>query len=338
MKNISKVNLLSASSIIVFIFSVIFSLELGPSNIKFLEILAKLIQNHPPTGIEVIYNIRLPQILSVIISGGSLAVTGLVLQRILRNPLVEPGITGVSGGSALGIIVVSNLITATNIYASVYKTTTSFIFGLIVGAILLYISIRYRETLLVIVAGVIINSFVSGLILLLQTLLNPYKINSVMIWMLGSVGIVDYSILSLTLLITFISFSLIIYFSRFLDIISLGDIDAHSLGVDINFWRSFFLGIAILQTSISVSLTGIIAFVGFVIPNMINIIMKDRIISTKRAIILSFLLGASFTLISFTLSKVIARPFEMPIGVVTGLLGAPIFFIIILKNIRIHSA
>lgn len=310
----------------VFALLVIFfvlSLEVGSANVSFLGYFFSSVPKDDT--IVNILNIRLLQSFSVLISGFCLSLSGFLLQRVLRNYLVDPGITGVLSGSALGVTVFS-ILGFSLFYFSLVRYFFSFLFGLIAGAILIIFSMKFSDTLRVVVFGVIVNSFLSGLIVLLQSISNPYELHNTFLFLSGSIGYIGWDMVIFDIVTSFLVLLSLLFFSKNLDIISFGDVDAHVLGVSVKLWRSVFLTFAVLLSSISVSLTGVIGFIGFIVPNIVNLISYNyHFLNTKHGLVLSSVLGSMFLLVCFIFSKLVVSPYELPLGVITGLVGAPIF-------------
>ncbi|MGC8766692.1 MAG: FecCD family ABC transporter permease [Brevinematia bacterium] len=315
------------SLLLVFLFFL--SLEVGTTNVSLFRYL--LLPEFRDSVIANILNIRLTQSLSVLISGLALSLSGFILQRVLRNYLVDPGITGVLSGSALGITIL-NLLSLSLVNFSLLRYSFSFLFGIFVGSILIIVSLKSKDTLRVVIFGVILNSFLSGLIVLVQSISNPYDIHSTFLFLSGSVGYVNWDLLFFDIVLVVLVLLIVVLFSKKLDIISLGDLDAHVLGVSVKVWRSIFLVFAIILSSISVSLTGVIGFLGFIVPNIVNLVFyKFSFFDTKHGLILSSLLGGVFLIVCFVFTKVVVSPYELPLGVITGLIGAPAFALILIK-------
>lgn len=326
--NVYGKTLIYITAFLTLFITFLLSLEIGSSGISFFNFIL-----FGGNDVEKnIIDIRLSQTLSVLISGISLSVSGFVLQRITRNNLVDPGITGVLSGSALGITVLSLLNLNIIGLISVFKITFSIIFGILVSSILILISLIYKDSLKVVIFGIMLNSFVSGLIVLIQSLLDPFRLHQTFSFLVGSVSIPTSEFLLIGASILVVSLTTTIFLYKKLDIISLGDIDAHVLGIDIKIWRTIFFTLSILISAVAVSFTGIIGFIGFVIPNIVNFLSyKFTSFTTKDSIILTAIFGGSFLLLCFIISKILLPSYDLPLGVITGLLGAPIFSIVLLR-------
>ncbi|MFN4245203.1 MAG: FecCD family ABC transporter permease [Brevinematia bacterium] len=303
-----------------------FSIDFGSSNVRFIDFI--LMSN----GDKRIITLRTLHSFAIFLSGCCLSVSGFVLQRIMKNNLVDPGITGVLAGSALGVTLFSLINFNIPGMYSIIKVIFAITFGIIAGSILLIVSLVYKDSLKVVVFGVMINSFLSGLIVLVQSLLDPYKLQQTFSFLTGGIILNSFELILIGYIIAITVIIILISFSKKLDIISLGDIDAHVLGVNIRFWRSLFLILVVLLSSISVSISGVISFVGFIIPNIINFMYhKVSWINTKNGIVISALLGSIFLTFCYVLSKVLLPLYQLPLGVITGLIGSPLFAIIIFR-------
>ncbi|MCX8029806.1 MAG: iron ABC transporter permease [Brevinematales bacterium] len=308
------------------------SIETGTTETSFIDIIVSGCRDWAEFQI---INIRFLQSFAILISGICLAVSGLVLQRITRNNLVDPGITGVLSGSALGITLLSLIDLPNNMEFSVVRLVFSFAFGFLVGGLFTLVSLWTKDSMRSLIFGVILNSFVSGSIILIQAFLNPYELQQTFTFLMGGVLIPDGLFLVLEGGILVASILFLILVAKKLDTISLGDIDAHVLGIDIKVWRSLFVTVTVILSSTAVSLTGVVGFVGFVIPNIITLISyRVHSISTRDSIILSGISGGVFLLVSYIISRKLLPMFELPLGVITGLIGAPIFAIILFRITR----
>lgn len=305
------------------------SVEVGTTDTSLIRTL--LFQDRSEEDVKVIL-IRLSQSLAVLLSGISLSVSGLVLQRITKNNLADPGITGVLSGSVLGITIMSAFGVVSFLGFSFVRIVFSFIFGLLAGLIFTLVSSTVRDTLKTLIFGVMLNSFISGLIILVQSLLDPYKLQQTFSFLLGSVVIPDLEFLLTQYSVVIAVISIIVLLSRKLDVISLGDTDSHVLGINIRLWRTIFIVITVVMSSTAVSLTGVIGFVGFVIPNVVTMLSYRFIsFSTKDVVILSSVIGGIFLTLCYIVARKLIPFLEIPLGVITGLIGAPIFAFVLFR-------
>lgn len=324
-----SINVIHTFSILLLLGSLFVSVETGTTDTSLIKTL--LSQNKSEEDVKVI-SIRLSQSLAILLSGISLSVSGLVLQRITKNNLADPGITGVLSGSVLGITIMSAFGIASFLGFSFVRVAFSFIFGFLAGLIFTLVSSLVRDSLKTLVFGVMLNSFISGLVILIQSLLDPYKLQQTFSFLLGSVVISDFEFLLVEYSVVTLVILILILLSRKLDVISLGDTDSHVLGINVRLWRTVFIVITVVMSSTAVSLTGVIGFVGFVIPNVATILSYRFIsFSTKDAIIFSGVIGGTFLTLCYIIARKLIPFLEIPLGVVTGLIGAPIFAFMLLR-------
>ncbi|MFH1729006.1 MAG: iron ABC transporter permease [Pseudomonadota bacterium] len=304
----------------------LFTLFTGEININFNKLF-----NFGSVNTEylILYKIRLPRILMAILVGGSCALTGSVYQTILKNPLAEPYILGLSSGAALGSAIAS-------IYFPQFYLVPLFAFlGVFVSVCIVFLCSYNRNYLSdknMILSGVIVGSFFNSIIIFLLTFSNSQELQKVFFWMLGSLGNVTLNE-SLMLLIPFIILNILILFlAKKLNIIHLGDETAISMGVNPFKLKLLLLLLTTGLIALSVAFCGPIGFVGLIIPHAARFLFGYNhfyILPT------SFLIGSLFLLISDTIARTVLAPTQLPIGVVTAFFGAPIFLFILLKWSRI---
>lgn len=278
---------------------------------------------------NVIWQIRMPRVIGAIVIGAGLAVAGASYQSMFRNPLVSPDILGVSAGAGLGAvigIVTKQSVLLTQLFA--------FIGG--VGAVYLVYAvakrIKYRDPLLVLVlAGVAISAFITAFISLISVLSDPYsELLSITFWLLGGLGGANiFEILKALPLILLALIPLFVYSWR-INILSLPEDEAKSLGLDVKKLRITLIICATLITSSVVSFAGIVAWVGLLIPHAARLLIGSDF---TRLLPASMLLGAIFMLFTDTLARSISF-MELPLGVITSILGAPFFVMLLLRSSR----
>lgn len=306
------------------------SVEFGTTEVSFTRFL--VFGERSSTECQII-GIRVLQSLSVLLAGGALAISGLVLQRIMRNNLVDPGITGVLSGGALGITILSIANPEAFGTFSVSRAVFALAFSLLAGTTLMAVSTVIKDSLKVVIFGVMLNSFLSGATVLVQSFLDPYKLQQTFSFLVGSVAIPSTELLVVNLAVILLSTLTLVLLSRKLDILSLGDLDAHVLGISVRVWRSVFLVLAILPSSVAVSLVGVIGFVGFIVPNILLLLSyRFTTLSTAGMIVLSGAVGGAFLSLCYTVSRILIPLYELPLGVITGLIGAPLFAAIVFRR------
>lgn len=277
----------------------------------------------------ILQEIRLPRILAAIVVGSSLSVSGAAFQGMFVNPLVSPSILGVlsgaSFGAALGMLFGQSLLII---------QMTAFIFGFIAVFLALMIGKTYangNSLLMLVLGGVISSSLFSALLSLIKYMADPYNtLPSIVYWLMGSLSSVTLESVGLIFPWVLISTLLLVLFGKHLNLMSLGEDDALSLGVDVKKVRLLIIILATFLSTLSVMLAGIIGWVGLVIPHIARFLIGSNHITL---IPFCAILGATFLVIVDTLSRTIS-PIEIPLGIITSLVGIPVFIFVLRYNLK----
>ena len=277
----------------------------------------------------VVIDVRLPRILSAAIVGGGLAISGVVFQGILLNPLADPYTLGVSAGAAFG----ASLALLLNIGLLGSYSVPLFAFVGAVGTLLFVIYLSSSSGGVssnnLILSGIIVAAILSAGISFLKYIADE-QVAVIIFWLMGSFGSKTWMDVSLTLLLVGIGFSVFIFYARDLNLMSLGNRTASSLGVDTRRVTITLLVTASLVAAICVSVSGIIGFVGLLVPHMMRLITGP---DNRRLVPASLLAGAILLLVADTITRAVL-PSEIPIGVLTALIGGPFFCYIFRKQQR----
>lgn len=313
--------------VLIFIFSLIISFIVGRFSIPFISLLKALI-GLPISAQEktIIFNLRLPRILIAIFLGGGLALSGLVYQGIFQNPMVSPDLLGSTSGAGFGAALAILLGLS---YIEI--TLVSFLFGILAVSIVLIISSRVRgnPTLTLVLSGMMVSSVFSALISFVKLIADPEEaLPQITYFLMGSLSSVrKEDIITVAILIT-ISVIPIILLRWSLNIMTQGEEEAKALGINTKVVRLLSIISATIVTATATSLCGMISYVGLVIPHLVRMITGCDYRKTVPA---SLLLGSSFLLLVDTISRSIATV-ELPIGILTSLLGAPFFLYLIIRE------
>lgn len=279
----------------------------------------------PDAAQVVLFQVRLPRLLMALLVGSALAGSGTALQGVMRNPLVSPYILGLSAGASFGAALVAAF------FGDVYLLRQLFAFlGGVIATTAAYRMARVRSetpVLSLVLSGVLVGAFFTALLSLVQLFVDPYRLAGIIFWMMG--GLHRSSWTAVQLSIGPVLFGLLVlYKMRWrLNILSLGDDEAGSLGLNVGRERTIFIGIATLLAATAVAFSGAIGWVGLMVPHMARMIVG----SDHRAVMpFSFSLGAAFVLLSDTFARSLFE-FEIPLGVITTLIGVP-FFAYLLKK------
>ncbi len=299
------------------------SIFIGAYHISFLDIVKTVLGFKSSEAYRVvILDIRAPRIILAMFVGSALSISGATLQAVFRNPLVDSFILGISSGAAFGAAL------GIGFSLGVGVTPLAFLFAL-VAVFLTYSLAKIGgkiSPISLILAGIIINAFFSAMTELLKLLMEHEKLAGVIYWLMGSFSGADWDILRIVGPVVMVG-SVIIYFMRWhLNILSFGD-EAKILGVEVEKLKLIFIGIVSLITAAATSFCGIIGWVGLMVPHIIRMGFGP---DHKLLIPLSITTGATFMVIADTISRSVFS-FELPIGILTTLLGIP-FFAYLLKK------
>ena len=268
----------------------------------------------------VVFDVRLPRILSAAIVGAGLAVSGVVFQGILLNPLADPYTLGVSAGAAFG----ASLAILLNIGFMGTASVPLFAFIGAVGTLLfvMYLSASSGgvSSTSLILSGIIVAAILSAGISFLKYIADE-QVSVIIFWLMGSFGSRTWTDVGLALLFVGCGFLIFMFFARDLNLMSLGDRTASSLGVDTGRVTRVLLVTASLIAAVCVSVSGIIGFVGLLVPHMMRLLTGP---DNRRLIPISLLAGAILLLAADTITRAVL-PSEIPIGVLTALIGGPFF-------------
>ena len=275
---------------------------------------------------NVVINLRLYRILISMLIGASLAISGSIYQGIFNNKLVSPDILGVSSGASVGAclaILLSLSGLTTNIFA--------FAFGLVsVGlSLLIAYKVSFSSNIVLVLSGIAVSGFMSSIVGLLKFLAdNEFKLSEMTFWLLGDMSKVGRNELTVILPIFIICFVLAVLLSWRLDIISLGKKESIILGNNYDIYLIIYIIIATILTTTSVAICGIISWIGLIIPNIVRLILGN---SNRNVLPIAALLGGVFLSIADTLARTLS-PSEIPLSVITGIIGTPLFIFILFKR------
>jgi iron complex transport system permease protein len=279
------------------------------------------------TADVVIFQIRLPRIILAGIVGCSLAVCGAVFQSLFRNPLVEPYILGISSGAAFGaaLAIGFGLLSGS-------VQLLAFFFGMI-SVFLAYSMAKTGGEVPVVnlvLAGIIVSALFTALTSLVKFFVDPHQLAGIVYWIMGSFSYATWDSLLLITPPTVLCLILIMAMSWRLNVLSLSDEEAKALGVNVSRDRFFVLCLATLMTACAVSVSGIIGWVGLLIPHIVRLAFS----SDNRIVIpVSASLGASFMIVADNIARA-AFSFELPISVLTTVLGAPVFMLLVRRRAK----
>ncbi|MEB6632694.1 vitamin B12 ABC transporter permease BtuC [Kluyvera cryocrescens] len=275
-----------------------------------------------------IWQIRLPRTLAVMLVGASLALCGAVMQALFENPLAEPGLLGVSNGAGVGLIAVIML--GHGVLPGWAPGLAAICGALFITAILMRFARRHLSTSRLLLAGVALGIICSALMTWAVYFSTSFDLRQLMYWMMGGFGGVDWQQLWLMVALLPVMFWTCLQ-SKPLNLLALGETSARQLGVPIALWRKLLVMATGWLVGVSVALAGAIGFIGLVVPHMLRLcgLTDHRVLLPACA-----LAGASTLLFADIVARLALSAAELPIGVVTATLGAPVFIWLLLKSGR----
>ncbi len=284
-----------------------------------------------PQDVTILVFLRLPRVITAVLVGSSLAVCGVVMQGLFRNPMASPDILGVSAGGSLGAV---TAITTGIAPLSLYTLPLFTIVGALLSASLVYVLSTTRRTtslLYIVIAGMAISSFLNGLTSVFLLFSNQYEISRYIFWTMGGLDSRTWQHVLTSLPVLVPGMVVLGFFARELNLFSLGEEGALSLGVRVEWTKRALLGIAAVVTGVTIAVAGPIGFVGLLVPHFFRLIVG----ADHRVLIPAAALGGALFLVLCDLAgRAIIPPFEIRVGIVTGILGAPYLLSLIVRTQR----
>ncbi len=339
MKNRNKIIIVY---FIVLLIVIIFASTIGVADIGFIDSL-KIISSKIPfvkdlfdlsnikeTSKIIVLDIRLPRIILSVLIGVALSTSGVVFQAIFKNPMADPYILGISSGAAFGatIVIIFGL-------GFSFLGLSAISIGAFIGAILtttLVYSIASMNSkapvVTLLLSGIAISFFLSALINLIMTL-NHDQVEKIVFWTMGSVSAASWDSVMITILPVTFGVLFFLIFSKDLNVILMGEETAQNLGINVEILKKILLLIASIVSASVVAVSGIIGFVGLIVPHAVRIVVGP---DHRKLFPFTIITGALFMIVADTISRVVIEPTELPIGVITSLIGAPYFIFLLVRN------
>ena len=304
--------------------AILVSLAVGAARMDAATFFGALSGSGDPRFATILWQIRLPRILMAALAGAALASAGTAFQAVLRNPLADPYILGISGGAALGAILAVTSGLETALPAWPVRPAAAFA-GACATVIAIFWLSRSRGRVAsypMLLIGWIFNSFFLAMILFLETVVDFSRVHGVIFWLVGSVAPQSYAVLAVLAVLGGAGFTVLLSQARRMDLICAGDETARQLGADVERTKILSLLAASLITAAVVSFSGLIGFVGLIVPHAARFLFgpDHRLLLPSSA-----LLGAAGLVLADTLARTVLSPTELPVGVLTVLLGGPCF-------------
>ena len=319
--------------LLVLLCAVVVTAMLGSERLPFKESLCAVLSiGRASCGLSVeqsaiLFEIRLPRILLGAAVGASLATAGAGYQALLRNPLAEPYLLGISNGAAVGTMVALVFFGARE-----WSRPAMAFAGALIASFAVYRLARGRagaspERL--ILAGVIVTTFLSSAIVFITTLMDATRIRSFTFWLLGDLSGATTRLLAVALLVSVIGVAVISAYARPLNLLMLGEQDAFDLGVEVGQVRLIVFLAAGLLVGASVASSGSVGYVGLVVPHLVRLSLGS---DNRMLIPAAALSGGVFVIVADTLARVLIAPRELPVGAITALIGAPLFIYLLKRG------
>lgn len=318
-------------SSLALLLAVIISISFGSANIKLIDVFTAFSTENEVIK-KIIFDYRLPRVLNSVIVGAALSCSGFVLQSLLRNNLAEPGLLGISAGAGFGAIIIFTFVSILPFWL---LTPFSFIFALLTTLIVFLIannlSNKYNNFISsnkIILAGIAINALISSINAFFMIKAGN-NVSQIVYWLNGGFNGKGWNEFYLSVGFILIGLLAAIIISKDLNILNLGEEVSVNLGLNIKRIQTYSIIISSLLAASAVAVAGIISFVGLIIPNISRLIIGS---DYRYSIPFSIILGSLFLVIADLISRTIIIPSEIPVGIITSFIGAPVFIWLILKK------
>jgi len=281
----------------------------------------------PEAGI--VRDLRAPRVVLAFLVGGSLAVSGAALQAMIRNPLAEPYLLGLSSGAGLGAV-----IAIASEAAGPWAIPLAAFLGALAAVALVYrlsvVSGRRLDPHVLLLSGVVVGAFAGALMSAIMVLSDAPGVRNAFLWLLGGFGAASWRALAVFSAYAVLPLGLLLFHARSLDLLALGDEPARHLGAEVDRVRRLVYVCTALLTAASVATCGIVGFVGLVVPHAVRITVRPL---HRSLLPLVFLVGGCFLVVADVVSRTAVRPLELPVGVITALVGVPLFALLLRRTL-----
>ncbi|MFD6856834.1 FecCD family ABC transporter permease [Rhodococcus sp. NPDC060090] len=282
-----------------------------------------------PAGEVTLWEVRFPRVVVAMLVGAALGCSGALLQGIFANPLAEPGVIGVSSGAAVGA---SAVIVLGGAFSSGWSLAGAAMLSGLVTTFLVYAMSRSggrTEVVTVILTGVAVNAMAGGLIALFTFVANPAARDQIVFWQLGSLGGATWDVVGVVAPLTVVGVAVAIVLAPKLDVLALGESVARHLGVDVERVRQVAIVAVAVLVSAAVAFTGIIMFVGLVVPHLMRLALGPA----HRVLMVASVLGGAVVLLAADLgARTLVPNADLPLGMLTALIGGPVFFLMLRRT------
>ena len=329
----SRRSLILALLAIAFVGSIALATSVGPSSLGFADVVRGLLGRNDPGARAILVDVRLARVLLAAVVGAALASAGTAYQAVLRNPLADPFILGVSGGAALGATVFIALAPAGAIGSPIGRPLAAFLGAVATLAVLLGLA-RFRGrtgTTALLLTGVVLNAFDSAVIQFFVSAGDPARFQGTLTFLMGSISSPAWGAFGAIAAITVLGLAVLVATSHTQNLLALGDDEAIQLGVGVERATWTIVLAASLLTAAAVAFCGIVGFVGLIVPHAIRALIGPD----HRLLVPAAALGGGATLaLADAAARTFVAPAELPVGVITALVGGPFFLALLMRRLR----
>ncbi len=317
---------------LILVTTLLVSVFVGAADLSPGEVLAALLGQGDETTRTIVLNLRVPRAALAALVGACLALSGAVFQALLRNPLAEPYILGISGGSAVGAVTV--IVLGLGVRLPWLLPLAAFAGAIVAMAVVLRIALGVGgalDTRVLLLAGVVVGAFFNAIILLLLNFADANTFRAAVFWMMGNLSGATWRSVSLLTAYLVPAALVLMALARPFNLIAVGEDTALYLGVRVGTVRLVAYLTTSLLVAASVAVSGVIGFVGLIVPHALRLIWGS---DHRMLLPASMLAGASFLMLTDTVARTIAAPAELPTGVVTALAGVPVFVVLLMRSTK----
>lgn len=335
-----SLSLLWSGMLLLILLTGLFSLSVGEYEIPFVHILAAISQElglpfgaeQPvrPEELAVLWHIRMPRTLVGLMVGGSLGISGAVMQGIFSNPLADPGILGVSSGAAVGAVAaIAGGCTAVSLYTLPF---CAFLGAVLSVGITVALSMRHGRVpvMTLLLSGVVVGMLLAAVTAAILTVVNEQKLQQYLFWTIGGLDYRRWEHVTLGIIPISVGVFFLLFMARHLNVLVLGEVEARAVGMPVTTYRLLLLLAAAMTTAAGVSISGNIGFVGLVVPHAMRFLTGP---DHRRLLPASVVAGGIFLLFCDTLGRVIVPGVEVRVGIMTAFIGTP-YFLYLLRRSR----
>ncbi|MCM8710084.1 iron chelate uptake ABC transporter family permease subunit [Clostridium sp. SYSU_GA19001] len=325
---------------VIYVLLAVWAVSIGAANMTFNNVLTVVLKsvpligkyiggNVPETHFLIIFKVRMPRIVMSSLVGMGLSVVGASFQSLFKNPMADPYVLGISSGAALGASTAIVLKLQSTVISLSAVTIGAFL-GAVAAAVFVYYIAQVKgrvTTVNLLLSGSAVSFFASAMISIIMVF-NQQEVHKIVFWMMGSFNASSWKNIFITAPVVIFGIVIIYFFHRDFNLMLIGENNAKVLGVETEKLKKIIVIVSSMIMAVCVSFSGIIGFVGFIVPHIVRILFGP---DNKILIPFSALIGAVFLLSADTVARTIASPAELPVGAVTALIGSPYFIYLLVK-------